>query len=131
VRALDGVSFGLARGQSMGIVGESGSGKSTLLRTILRLTPQDSGTLVFDGADISRMSPAETKRYRRRVQPVFQDPYSTFNPRFSVGSSIAIAFCPAGSASGPRSRGRSRCARSFCCWTSRPPRSMSRFRRRF
>ena len=91
VRALDGVSFGLERGQSMGIVGESGSGKSTLLRTILKLTPQDSGSLVFDGAEVAGMSPAETRGYRRRVQPVFQDPYSTFNPRFSIGSSIAIA----------------------------------------
>jgi ABC-type glutathione transport system ATPase component len=91
VRALDGVSFELARGQSIGIVGESGSGKSTLLRTILKLTPQDSGSLVFDGQEVADLSAAETRAYRRRVQPVFQDPYSTFNPRFSVGSSIALA----------------------------------------
>ena len=92
VRALDNVSFDLARGQSVGIVGESGSGKSTLLRTILKLTPQDSGSLVFDGREIAGLSAPETRLYRRRVQPVFQDPYSTFNPRFSIGSSIAIAF---------------------------------------
>ena len=90
VRALDGVSFSLERGQSIGIVGESGAGKSTILRAILKLTPLDSGSLVFDGTDIAGMSPAETRLYRRRVQPVFQDPYSTFNPRFSIGSSIAI-----------------------------------------
>ena len=91
VKALDGVSFDLAVGRSLGVVGESGSGKSTLLRTILKLTPHDSGTLTFDGEDIAAMRAGDLKRYRRRVQPVFQDPYSTFNPRFSVGSSIALA----------------------------------------
>lgn len=91
VRALDRVSFDLARGQSLGVVGESGSGKSTLLRTILKLTSHDSGTITFDGKDIAEMRAADTRLYRRRVQPVFQDPYSTFNPRFSVGSSIALA----------------------------------------
>ena len=89
-RALHDVSFSLERGQSIGIVGESGAGKSTILRAILKLMPLDSGSLVFDGTDIAGMSPAETRLYRRRVQPVFQDPYSTFNPRFSIGSSIAI-----------------------------------------
>ena len=91
VKALDRVSFDLARGQSLGVVGESGSGKSTLLRTILKLTPHDSGTLTFDGMDIAEIRSADIRSYRRRVQPVFQDPYSTFNPRFSVGSSIALA----------------------------------------
>ncbi len=91
IRALDGVSFELARGQSLGVVGESGSGKSTLLRAILKLVSHDSGSLTFDGQDIAAMGRAETKAYRRRVQPVFQDPYSTFNPRFSIGSSIALA----------------------------------------
>lgn len=91
VQALDRVSFELTRGQSLGVVGESGSGKSTLLRTILKLTPHDSGTLTFDGMDIAEMRSTDLRSYRRRVQPVFQDPYSTFNPRFSVGSSIALA----------------------------------------
>lgn len=91
VKALDRVSFDLARGQSLGVVGESGSGKSTLLRTILKLTPHDSGTLTFDGMDIAEIRSADIRSYRRRVQPVFQDPYSTFNPRFSIGSSIALA----------------------------------------
>ena len=91
VTALDDVSFDLAAGHSLGVVGESGSGKSTLLRTILKLTPHDSGTIRFDGEDIAALKGSDLKRYRRRVQPVFQDPYSTFNPRFSIGSSIALA----------------------------------------
>ena len=92
VLALDDVSFSLAEGESLGVVGESGSGKSTLLRTILRLTPYDSGSLTFDGAEIAALDRAALRRFRQRVQPVFQNPYSTFNPRFSVGASIALGF---------------------------------------
>ena len=90
VRALNGVSFSLAKNQTLGIVGESGSGKSTLLRVILRLAPYDSGSLAFDGAEIAALSGTGLTDLRRRVQPVFQDPYATFNPRFSIGSSIAL-----------------------------------------
>lgn len=92
VRALNEVSFGLTRNQTLGIVGESGSGKSTLLRVILRLTPYDAGSLAFDGAEIATLSGTALKELRRRVQPVFQDPYATFNPRFSIGSSIGLGF---------------------------------------
>ena len=92
VVALDGVSFSLAEGESLGVVGESGSGKSTLLRTILRLTPYDMGSITFDGAEIAAMDRDALRRFRRRVQPVFQNPWSTFNPRFSVGASIALGF---------------------------------------
>lgn len=94
VLALDDVSFSLRSGGSLGVVGESGSGKSTLLRVILRLVMHDSGELVFDGTEMSQMSGAGLRRYRRRVQPVFQDPYSTFNPRFSIGSSISLGLAP-------------------------------------
>ena len=90
VHALRNVSFSLQAGSSLGVVGESGSGKSTLLRTILRLTPYETGSLAFDGIEIARMDKTATRRFRRRVQPVFQDPYSTFNPRFSIGSSIGL-----------------------------------------
>lgn len=90
ILAIDDASFTLEAGESLGIVGESGSGKSTLLRTILRLTPYDSGSLMFDGAEIADMDKAAVRGFRRRVQPVFQDPYSTFNPRFSVGASIGL-----------------------------------------
>ncbi len=92
VRALKEVSFTLERNRSLGIVGESGSGKSTLLRTILRLTPYDSGSLAFDGREIATLDGRALGDFRRRVQPVFQDPYSTFNPRFSIGSSIGLGF---------------------------------------
>ncbi len=90
VLAIDGVTFSLEPGQSLGIVGESGSGKSTLLRTILRLTPYDTGSLTYGGAEIATMDKAAVLGFRRRVQPVFQDPYSTFNPRFSIGASISL-----------------------------------------
>ncbi len=90
VRALDDVSFAVSAGDALGVVGESGSGKSTLLRTILGLTPYDSGSITFDGDEIAAMDPAARRRFRRRVQPVFQDPYSTFNPRFSIGASVAL-----------------------------------------
>lgn len=97
VRALDDVSFTLAAGGSLGVVGESGSGKSTLLRSILRLTPYDSGSLAFDGEEIGTLRARALGRFRRRVQPVFQDPYSSFNPRFSIGSSIGLGLPPAAS----------------------------------
>lgn len=90
VKALDSVSFSLDSGGSLGVVGESGSGKSTLLRVILRLVSHDDGAVIFDGSDTAHLTGAALSRYRRRVQPVFQDPYSTFNPRFSIGSSIAL-----------------------------------------
>ena len=92
VVALDDVSFSLAEGESLGVVGESGSGKSTLLRTILRLTPYDAGSIVFDDTEIAAMDRDALRRFRQRVQPVFQNPWSTFNPRFSVGASIALGF---------------------------------------
>ena len=92
VLALDDVSFTLAEGESLGVVGESGSGKSTLLRTILRLTPYDAGSMTFDGIEIAAMDRVAVRRFRQRVQPVFQNPYSTFNPRFSIGASIALGF---------------------------------------
>lgn len=103
VRALDDVSFSLAAGGSLGVVGESGSGKSTLLRTILRLTSYDHGSLTFDGEEISGLKGRALARFRKRVQPVFQDPYSSFNPRFSIGSSIGLGLLPDG-AQGARQR---------------------------
>ena len=74
------------------MVGESGSGKSTLLRTILRLTPYDTGSITFDGTEVAAMDRSAVRGLRQRVQPVFQNPCSTFNPRFSIGASIALGF---------------------------------------
>ncbi|TDE34932.1 ATP-binding cassette domain-containing protein [Antarcticimicrobium sediminis] len=85
VKAVDGVTLAVKRGQTLGIVGESGSGKSTLLRMALRLIKPSSGTVEIDGQDIWTLQGAELKAFRRKVQPIFQNPASSFNPRQSIG----------------------------------------------
>jgi len=84
VRALNGVSFGIARGETLGIVGESGCGKSTLARCLVRLNDCDSGTIRFEGQDIANLQGAGRRQFNRRVQMIFQDPYSSLNPRMRV-----------------------------------------------
>ncbi|MDP9027188.1 MAG: dipeptide/oligopeptide/nickel ABC transporter ATP-binding protein, partial [Actinomycetota bacterium] len=88
VHALDGVSLELAPGETLGIVGESGCGKSTLAKVLVRLEDPTDGTVVLDGVDLTRLSGAELRRQRRRIQMVFQDPYSSLNPRKSVGAAL-------------------------------------------
>ena len=88
VKAVDRVSLTLARGETLGIVGESGSGKSTLARCVIRLLDPDSGEMLFDGADIAHMGERQLRPLRRRIQMVFQDPFSSLNPRQSVGEII-------------------------------------------
>ena len=92
VHAVDGVCFDVRRGETLGIVGETGCGKSTTARLMLRLLDPTSGTIGFDGEDITSASGARMKALRREMQMIFQDPYSSLNPRQSVGSIIAEPF---------------------------------------
>ena len=89
LRAVDGVSFDLERGESLGLVGESGCGKSTTARAIIGLYPPTSGTVEFDGVNLTGLSRRGWLPYRRRIQMIFQDPYASLDPRQTVGSILA------------------------------------------
>jgi oligopeptide transport system ATP-binding protein len=88
VKAVDDVSFAIDKGEVFGLVGESGCGKSTLGRTVIRLHPATSGRVVLDGEDVFAKSGAELKRFRRRMQIIFQDPVGSLNPRLSAGQAL-------------------------------------------
>ena len=91
IKAVDGVSFSLKKGQTLGLVGESGCGKTTAARTIIRLIPATSGKVTFSGIDILKADKKQIRSLRKRISIVFQDPYSSLNPRMTVGDIVGEA----------------------------------------
>ena len=89
VKAVDGISFEIARGEVLALIGESGCGKTTAGRTVLRLIEPTDGRIIFDGTDITGLTQEELRPFRRRMQIIFQDPYSSLSPRMKIGDAIA------------------------------------------
>jgi oligopeptide transport system ATP-binding protein len=106
VRAVDDVSFEIAPGETLGLVGESGCGKSTLARLIMRMIKPTGGSVLVDGNVVDTLTPRETLAYRRRVQMIFQDPYSSLNPRMRAGDLIGEPLQIHGLAKGAEARRR-------------------------
>jgi oligopeptide transport system ATP-binding protein len=128
VRAVDGVSFSVGRGETLGLVGESGSGKSTLCRTVLQLIKPTSGSVRFEGREIAGLSRREMRPLRRRMQMIFQDPYASLNPRKRIGQVIGDPLKLQGVASGSEMRKR---VQELLDRVGLPPESYNRFPHEF
>ena len=94
VKAVDGISFNVKKGETLGLVGESGCGKSTTGRAILQLYKPTAGSVSFGGTELTLLGAGDMRRMRRRMQMIFQDPYASLNPRMSVGSIIGAPVRP-------------------------------------
>ncbi|MBA4168920.1 MAG: ATP-binding cassette domain-containing protein [Chloroflexi bacterium] len=108
VRAVDGVSLEVRRGETLGLVGESGCGKSTFARAVIRLVDATEGSIHFDGTDVTRLTGDPLRRMRRRMQMIFQDPYASLNPRMTIGSMLAEPLRVHGLAKGEQAMKRAR-----------------------
>jgi ABC-type glutathione transport system ATPase component len=97
-RVVDGVSFQIRRGETLGLVGETGSGKTVLLRTLLQLERLTAGTISFEGQDLGTLSKDEMKKVRRDIQMIFQDPAGSLHPRLSIEETSLFLFAPTSSA---------------------------------
>ena len=106
VRAVDGVSFAIPRGETLGLVGESGCGKSTVAKTVMKLIEPTSGEILLGGVDVTHLSPRAMWPHRRRIQTVFQDPYSSLNPRLTAGQIIGEPLENFGLATGAEQKAR-------------------------
>ena len=102
VYAVDGVSFSIAEGETLGLVGESGCGKSTVARAVLRLIEPTAGSILLDGQDVTRLGKSAMRPYRRQMQMIFQDPFSSLNPRMSAGDIVGEPLSVHGIARGKR-----------------------------
>jgi oligopeptide transport system ATP-binding protein len=106
VKAVDGVSFAIRRAETLGLVGESGCGKTTVSRMVLKLIEPTAGRILLNGTDVTTLSPAQMWQHRRNVQIVFQDPYSSLNPRMPAGAIVGEPLSNFGLATGPEKEAR-------------------------